>query len=211
LTLQIGEPPSFSFLAKERLMQRSVPVTVLASASIAIATLGWVATSHHDSARASSSTPIVASPAASIVAAAPTAPAPVVTRAHAHHAPANMPVRTTEAPVAPVAATEVWTPLPSAAPGEAGMRAFYDPETGTIGGPVQLNSQVESQAPENWQDLLIETRAADGSPMIDLKGYMQEYMMLHISLDGRRTMKCVEDPKKAIQDFAVPSAQSAEK
>ena len=46
--------------------------------------------------------------------------------------------------------------------------------------------------------------------MIDLKGYMQDYMMLHISLDGRRTMKCVEDPKKAIQGFAVPSAQSAE-
>jgi len=182
---------------------------VLASVSIAIATLGWVASSHHDSASASSSTPIVAAPAASIVA-APTAPTPVATRAHAHHAPASVPVRTTEAPVVPVAASEVWTPLPSAAPGEAGMRAFFDPETGTIGGPVQLGTQVESQAPENWQDLVVETRAADGSPMIDLKGYMQDYMMLHISLDGRRTMKCVEDPKKAIQDFAVPSAQSAE-
>jgi hypothetical protein len=184
-------------------------VTVLVSASIAIVTLGWVASSH-DAARGTAANPVLATPAASVVAVpvAPQAPAPVAHHVRAHH---SSPMRSSVAPAAPVAATvsDVWTPLPSLAnpaPGEAGMRAFLDPETGTIGGPVQLNDGFDAQASESWRDELVETRAADGSPMIDLKGHGQEYMMLHISLDGRRSVKCVEDPKKAAQSFADPSA-----
>jgi hypothetical protein len=105
------------------------------------------------------------------------------------------------------AATAAATPG-AAAPGtpatraEAGMRAYIDPETGTIGGPGPLpppSDEAVKALESAVQQEPVETVLPDGSVMLDLKGRGQEYFILQLDADGRRVARCVEDPNSALQ------------
>jgi hypothetical protein len=95
------------------------------------------------------------------------------------------------------------------APAQAGLRAYLDPETGTIGSPP--NAAIHPGPAETViVPAPVEGHATDGSPMLELRGALQEYAVLRIGPDGRRTMRCVPDPKIALEGDPVPVAQPVE-
>jgi len=113
------------------------------------------------------------------------------------------------APETPAPSTPgVASTAPNAVPSDAGMRAFIDPETGTIGGPGALPPLTEEEAklllPE-IQEEPVETVLPDGSVMVDLKGHGQEYFILQLDANGQRVVRCLQDPKTALQ--TVPTSQ----
>jgi hypothetical protein len=89
--------------------------------------------------------------------------------------------------------------------GEAGMRAYLDPESGgvIVGMPIPGAVEVEAvrPTPELKQEVL-----PDGSVMMDLQGTGVEYMILQIDSKGERNVRCVQDPTQAL---AKPSTEAA--
>ena len=117
------------------------------------------------------------------------------------------------APAAPVAASPASAdPAQSASQAEPGMRIHLDPETGTIGGPGPLPQLTEEEAvllePE-VQEEPVQTVLPDGSVMVDLKGRGQEYFILQLDANGQRVVRCVQDPKTALQP--APSVKPEER
>ena len=114
----------------------------------------------------------------------------------------------TPAPTVPQAATSTSTTTTGAAPAAAGMRAYIDPETGVLGGPGALPPLTEEEMkllePE-VQEEPVETVLPDGSVILDLKGHGQEYFILQLDANAQRVVRCVEDPKTALQ--SVPKTQ----
>jgi hypothetical protein len=107
-------------------------------------------------------------------------------------------------------ATPTAAPAAAATPGaaEAGMRAFIDPETGTIGVPSPLpaltpeeSKYIESQI----QQEPVETIYPDGSAKVELNGHGQEYFIMQLDANGKPVARCVEDPKAALEK--TPTAQ----
>ena len=115
------------------------------------------------------------------------------------HAPA--PAVTPPTPAAPPVAPA----QPSAI--EAGMRAYIDPETGLL---TSLPTASQTLAPPSVESepVLQEEILPDGSVMIDLKGTLQDYLILQLDANGQKVVRCVEDPKAALQ--APPQAPQRE-
>jgi len=117
------------------------------------------------------------------------------------------------APAVPAAASPASAkPAPNASQAEPGMRIHLDPETGTIGGPGPLPQLTEEEAvllePE-VQEEPVQTVLPDGSVMVDLKGRGQEYFILQLDANGQRVVRCVQDPKTALQP--APSVKPEER
>lgn len=94
---------------------------------------------------------------------------------------------------------------PDATPLDPGMRAFIDPETGQLGAPPVLPPLTpEEQASLNPESDLqpVQITLPDGSVMVDLKGTCQEYSVMQLDADGRKVVRCVHDPKTALQNPA---------
>ena len=135
--------------------------------------------------------------------------------AHASVAPAAV----APAPVAVVtpaeAAPAAHTPSPSpnagntTVAGQAGMRIFRDPVTGEIGPPpADAGAHMEESAVIPTDDAgLRQVRLPDGSYMVDLQGRYQESMVIQIDANGNRVVRCVDDPKKALQQKPTPVSQ----
>jgi hypothetical protein len=125
--------------------------------------------------------------------------------------------RAIEAPEAPSMAADdnsaTGAAAPSTpAPAEAGMRAYIDPETGTLGGPGPLPppspEAVKALEPGTLEEP-VETVMPDGSVMLDLKGRGQEYFILQLDENGQRQVRCVDDPTTALQ--TPPTAKRGER
>ena len=120
-------------------------------------------------------------PARAIVALQPAAPAPWSAR--------REPASATPARNAP---SERLSPLP----GSAGMIVGIDPETGNLGMPSPEARARMSMSPaldRSMTGLTVVTRP-DGSKHLDLRGRFQEYMVLHLTPDGRKVETCVQGP-----------------
>jgi hypothetical protein len=119
---------------------------------------------------------------------------------------------------APPAAQQVATVAPSkahasrttqaaartAAPAEAGMWIYKDPETGTIGPRPAGAEPASSINPLNDSDAgLVQVQLPDGSYMVDLQGRFQDYYVLEMTPSGQRVVKCVQNPKEAHASGAV--------
>ena len=88
---------------------------------------------------------------------------------------------------------------PATTTGQAGMRAYIDPETGALGVPSPL-PQLPPEEQPGAEPVLHEEVLPDGSVMIDLKGTGVDYMVMRIDpKTGKRTTRCVDDPKQALQ------------
>jgi len=93
---------------------------------------------------------------------------------------------------------------PVLAPAEAGMRIYMDPETGTIGPRPAGMAVADGINPLNDTDAgLVQVRLPDGSYMIDLQGRFEEYYVVQMTPEGKRLVKCVQDPKQARATNAV--------
>jgi hypothetical protein len=122
------------------------------------------------------------------------------------------PARTATTPVAKAvarphkAATKTHAKASPAA-GNAAMRAFLDPETGTIGPPTTENlPPAEAVVSRDGSDLTVVT-LPNGTRMIDLKGRFDESMVMKIDAKGKRTVECVSDPKAAYQQSLKTAVQ----
>lgn len=85
--------------------------------------------------------------------------------------------------------------------GQAGMRAYVDPETGTIatapaaGAPAALDPATREALSRDAEGL-VEVHHADGSVSIHLQGRFQSATVAHIGEDGRVTI-CTDDAHHA--------------
>ncbi len=112
----------------------------------------------------------------------------------------------TEADATPPAVTPATAPAASPAPAvqpietpaEAGMRAYIDPETGLITSQPSGVQPVEISSDKEPPVLVPEIRP-DGSLLLDLKGTVEDFMVLQLDANGKKVMRCVEDPKAALQ------------
>lgn len=93
---------------------------------------------------------------------------------------------------------------PSTVAGEAGMRIFRDPETGEIGPPTAEALAASAESVPVDVTNLKQVTLPDGSVMIDLQGHFQESMIMQIDASGKRSTKCVTDPKAS--DLKAPVA-----
>jgi hypothetical protein len=160
-------------------------IPVLLGALLVLAAVAWSARTTRD-ARVVAARPTVA-PAAPVRAAAPMLAA--------------------SAAVAPVVNRSV-AAVRAAAPGQAGMRAFIDPETGTLGGPVtDAGSNVIIDTGEG----LVEERLPNGAVKIDLQGQFQEYAVMQLDANGHPVMRCVPNPKLALKNGVAPAAAPVER
>lgn len=124
--------------------------------------------------------------------------------------PAAVPPATPAAlePVATAAAASA----ASMAPGSAGMRAYLDPETGVIGPmPRSAAEAAELDAVGGELPDPIEIRRPDGTVLLDLQGHMQEYYVVQLDANGKRVVRCVSDPKLALEAPPAPAPQPEER
>jgi hypothetical protein len=91
------------------------------------------------------------------------------------------------------------------APAQAGMRIYRDPETGTIGGVGTLPAIATYGLPsvEDAPVNLPIVTLPDGSLMMDLQGYFQDYAVMTLDAKGHRVMTCTPHPRAALK--GVPS------
>lgn len=121
--------------------------------------------------------------------------------------PAAKPAARAKAPIAALpraeapVVTSAFPALPAfgqPAPVVAGLMAYIDPETGLIGGPigeliVPDDVARAMAAPVDFTPVTM----PDGSVMVDLQGSLQDYYVLTIDPLGRRSIRCVQDPRRA--------------
>jgi hypothetical protein len=107
-------------------------------------------------------------------------------------------------PVAPATAGKA----PGATALESGLRAYIEPETGKLGMPavIPAPSPEEEAAKTAEEPVLI--HMPDGSDMLDLRGTMQDYIVIQLDANGGKAVRCVEDPKAAVH--APPPAPQRE-
>jgi hypothetical protein len=102
-------------------------------------------------------------------------------------------------------------PAPKAGPGQAGMRAFLDPETGTIGGPPSaalgaVGAEMAGQVVEETAEVV---KLPNGGEM--LVNPPVDYVIMQIDAKGHRVMRCVSDPKQAKASGAAPATKPEER
>ncbi len=146
----------------------------------------------------------------------------------ASHARAAAPARIASPAVPatqPVAATPVLaakTPAPAierapavspqAAPGQAGMRAYIDPETGMLGPPTADQAALAGQdVIIDSGEGLVEERLPNGAVKMDLQGQFQEYAIMQLDANGHLVMRCIPNPKVALQNGVAPAAAPVER
>jgi len=117
-----------------------------------------------------------------------------------------IPAAAPAAPVAEAVATPAAQARPQSiapaadafAPGTAGMRVQLDPETGGLA-PAKSTSSMESAEAlglSHSSEGLRQVVLPDGSVMVDLEGRFQEYAIMEIGPDGRKRMRCVQQPQQ---------------
>src|SRR5262249_36316722 len=112
-----------------------------------------------------------------------------------HHAMASHPRASSPASakvvatpsVAPVTVARAAIPSAKNNPTEAGMRAYLDPETGTIGPPANPQSAIAGTQDDG--PTLHEVVLPDGSVMVDLQGTLQDYLIVNVDPKGHRIMR----------------------
>ncbi len=99
------------------------------------------------------------------------------------------------------------------APAAAGMRAYRDPETGLVGGMGPLPAIGTDGLPrlDEAPTDLPQTRLPDGSWLIDLQGWYQDYAVLRIDAQGHRVMSCTPHPRAVLRNAPVVVAPYAER
>jgi hypothetical protein len=135
-----------------------------------------------------------------------------------HHAMASYPRATSpasaQAVATPIAAPAAVAQVPQASssaksnPTESGMRAYLDPETGTIGAPGVSQSAIAGT--QSTGPALQEVVLPDGSVMVDLQGTLQDYMILNIDAKGHKVMRCVPNPTEALKSTPTPAEPAKE-
>jgi len=93
---------------------------------------------------------------------------------------------------------------------QAGMLAFYNPETGTAGGPLSPADMGGMGINSDWQSSVVETRTWDGTPMVDVSGLMLDYAVMELTADGRLVLRCGPNPNAALQAVTAPVAKPVE-
>jgi hypothetical protein len=91
---------------------------------------------------------------------------------------------------------------------DAGMRAFIDPETGTLGVPSPLpalTSEESKYIDGQIQQDPVETVFPDGSARLELNGHGQEYFIMQLDENGKPVARCVQDPKTALEKAPAPT------
>lgn len=133
-------------------------------------------------------------------------PAPAVERV----SPAHVAAVATSSPVATAAAAPA---TKAVAPGEAGMRAYIDPETGRIGMAPSPASVPDDAFPilTDSGDGLVNETLPDGSHRIDLQGRFQDYAVIRIGADGQRIISCVKNPKLVEREAPASTPQPEER
>jgi hypothetical protein len=134
---------------------------------------------------------------------------PLLLAAPSFAAPAPVPsaeafVSTAFAPLSPFA--PLWSQGTSM---QAGMLAFYNPETGTAGGPSSPADMGGMGINTDWQSTTVETRTWDGTPMVDVSGLMLDYAVMELTADGRLVLRCGPNPN-ALQTQTAPVAKPVE-
>lgn len=90
------------------------------------------------------------------------------------------------------------------APVVAGLMAFLDPETGQLTGPINGFTVPDDVARMFAAPVeLTPVTLPNGSVMLDLQGTLQDFYVLSIDPMGRRTIRCVQNPRQA-QAPALP-------
>ena len=117
-------------------------------------------------------------------------------------APATAAVAAPAAVVAAPAAPAGYRALPGItqpAPVVAGLMAFLDPETGQLTGPINGFTVPDDVARMFAAPVeLTPVTLPNGAVMIDLQGTLQDYYVLTIDPMGRRTIRCVQNPRQAM-------------
>ena len=125
-------------------------------------------------------------------------------------APAVSPTYAFAPLTAPLALSSPFAPLwSSSAPGTAGMLAFYNPETGTVGGPTGPFGGIGVESTD-WQAGLVEEASWDGSPMVNLKGQLQDYATMQLTPDGRLVLICSPNPNASLNTLVAPVTKPVE-
>lgn len=97
----------------------------------------------------------------------------------------------------------------------AGMIVGKDPETGRIGKPtpaqraeIERGAALASPALDRSGEGLTVVHRADGSKMVDLQGRFQEYTVVRIGPDGKKTQVCVQGPEVEAALAGSPAAET---
>jgi hypothetical protein len=95
-------------------------------------------------------------------------------------------------------------------PTDAGMRAYLDPETGTIGS-LPLSGAIQPDGlPGDLEVVLTEMPLPNGRGWyIDTQGTMEEYSVLQLDAQGNRHMSCTKNPRAALKRAPVAPAPVA--
>jgi hypothetical protein len=116
---------------------------------------------------------------------------------------------------APASAARRLTSTPAntaAAPGSAGMRAYIDPETGKLGARPTGYVDPDAETPiYDTGEGLVEQVMPNGSVMVDLKGQFQDYAVLQIGPDGKKVIRCAQNPKLLLKDGPAAQPQPMER
>lgn len=110
---------------------------------------------------------------------------------------------------APVAAAEPVEPAaaPSQAAGEAGVKAYFDPEAGGLTSePQALEDQVVvgSVNPEQLPEVDL---GPGWGVMVDLQGHFQESLVMTVDAQGRKVMTCTQHPGEVHVLAEAPAAE----
>jgi hypothetical protein len=121
---------------------------------------------------------------------------PHATRSAAVAAAETPVVATTTATAAPGAETPAAEPrVAKEAPAAAGLRVYFDPETGEITSvPPQSEVVPLAGAQQVRPDRLPEITLADGSVMVRLDERFEETTVMSIDANGRRVVTCAQHP-----------------
>jgi hypothetical protein len=102
---------------------------------------------------------------------------------------------------------------PAPALAAAGMRAYRDPETGLVGGTGPLPAIGRDGLPklDDAPTDLPQVQLPDGSWLMDLQGWFQDYAVLRLDGQGHRVMTCTPHPRAALRNAPVVVAPYAER
>jgi hypothetical protein len=123
-------------------------------------------------------------------------PAHAKAKSPAHTASHRSASSTTKSKVAaPVAKSELATPAPQPV-GSAGLRAYVDPETGSMTTVRPVGMEPVAIDPNNDSDVGLQQvqLPAGRGVMIDLQGRYQEYMVVRLDASGHRVFSCEKNP-----------------
>lgn len=116
------------------------------------------------------------------------------------------------AEAAPLAAAPEATAEPTAAhapaAGEAGMKAWYDPEAGVLTSEPQVleDQALVGEASVNPEQLPEVDMGPGWGVMVDLQGHFQESLVMTVDAQGRKVLTCTQHPGEV---HVLPDAPAA--